>query len=44
MYGESIGGIAFDFPELETSQTRSLRFRMLISRKGEELGHTFDLG
>ncbi len=39
MYGESIGAIAFEFPELETSQSRLLRFRRLISRKGAELGH-----
>ncbi len=39
MYGESIGVIAFEFPEFEISQSRSLRFRRLISRKGAELGH-----
>ena len=39
MYLKSVGSIAFDFRELETSQSRSLRFRRLISRKGAELGH-----
>ncbi len=36
---KSIDTITFDLGDLESSMSRSLRFRRLISRKGAELGH-----
>ncbi len=41
MFGESIGAIAFDFPELE--RALSLGIRSLISRKGAELGNVLPI-
>ncbi len=37
--GESFRAITFDLSDLDRSESRSLRFRRIIFRKGAELGH-----